>query len=286
MSRIPGTDWNGAAKRYDEIVEVSHPTISSAILASVSGQSIRLEPGIYHIDESIVMKPGVSLDMSGSKIVLDSDMDVFICAPGANIRGGAIDCSGITFTKSVFLFDGAKKFGIVNQTVIQDIALQGNWQTDGGSGIGVKFIVTQSTTEDLFVSGVRLSNLGINFFQTGVLFSSIATSGAKYTTLNGNVMTGLSIVHCQNGIVLDQEVGTNIDGNVLSNIQIQYGSGSGLALNYILGTFNSFTGIMVWDWPGDYPIEFAGNYSILSTPLYVGKIHNTGYNNQIVAITP
>jgi hypothetical protein len=240
--------------------------------------------GTYPITETIVCRDTISLDLSNVVLQAVADVDIIQCKPQAHIQGGYIDCSGVTFTHAALVFDGTDHFSMVFPTFIRGVQLLGNYQTDGATGKGI-YIHGEQGVADKFVYGVLFDNIGISYFQYGIHFLATPTSGVKFVTLNGNGFSNIAMSTCRYAISLNPGAGMDIDGNTFTNIQIQYGTGGTRAL-YSDGNFNMYNNFMVWDWVGDTTIELVGNYSTLITSIYSTKVLNTGYNNNVQAITP
>jgi hypothetical protein len=258
--------------------------IQAAIDAATAGEVVRIAPGTYSVSQTITLVENVSLDLTGVTITLAADVDVFACKPRAHITGGYINVSGVTFTHAVLNIDGADYYGLTFPTRYTNMQMVGNYQTDAATGTAVYIHGTQSVSANVFVYGLQFDNIGISYFQYGIHLVTVAMSSAYYLTLNGNAFANIVLANCRNPIYLDEDAGTYIDGNTFINIQIQYGTG-GVKAVHAEGNFNMLNNIMIWDWAGDTAIDFAANYSILITSIFTTKVNNTGYNNNVQAIT-
>lgn len=215
--------------------------------ASNNGYTFLTIPaGIYHIQETVQCAYNVSLDMSGVTLILDNDVDAIRCAPRANVRGGTIDGSGITWTHSGLLLDGVDRFDLTFQTVFENIQILGNWQTDGETGIGISMISVQGDVNN-FIYGTSFNNISISYLHTGLLMKSTRTSGITTSCVNGNKFSNIIMNICRRSIRMEaSDWDVSVDGNTFNNIHIQPNAMSEQAL-YCDGDTNIFNGLLIWD---------------------------------------
>lgn len=244
-------------------------TIQGAIdTAARNGKAlVKVPAGTYVINQTIQCAYNVSLDLTGVTLQAGADVDIIHAAHRANITGGFIDCSNVTFTHTALLLDGVNKFDMTFPTHFKDLKFIGNWQSEGATGNAIRL---QAGTG--FIQGVIFDNIGMSYFNDGL---RLQHSGAAW--VNGNQFTNLTFMICRHAVQVDGE------GNTFVNIQYQPSGACESAL-YCTGGANMFTNFMVWDWdPKKTAIEFtaAAMRNTLSTVLYRSYIVDAGWNNVI-----
>jgi len=252
-------------------VTLDTPTIQGLIDVANEGDVVKAPAGIYQISQPIQCRYNVSLDLTGCTLQAAADVDMIHAAHRADITGGFLDCSQVTFTHTALVLDGESRFDMTFPTFFQNIKMLGNWQSGGETGTGILM-----QADSGFVQGVIFSNISMSYFRNGIRAG--ATPGAW---TNGNHFSNLVFMICRRAVVLEQLA----SGNTFSNIQYQPDAACERAL-YCEDSSNLFSNFMVWDWPTDRPaIEFTSTamLNMISTDLYQPQYFlDAGWGNKII----
>ncbi len=278
-------DTNGAElKRVLSSTNTDEQLIQKAL---VSGDgTCYVAPGTYNISSTITASTGCGIRFdTGTTIKPTSSFNVLNIEPGSYVSGGIIDVKGLNFSHSCILFDGSYNFDISNykNTFVENISLR----NDTCTGTAIKL---DSSGSKGHIWNCLVRNIDVNSFKYGIYFYRSGAYGANW--INGNTFSLIWGQGCENFICMENSggtAGTDIDGNLFSNVQHQSTKDT-ITFLTLNGRLNQFRGLDCWDWqnssnPSNYAISVVsgsnGNFMIVSG----ATINDNGTNDIIFSQT-
>ena len=163
--------------------------------------------------------------------------NIFYMKPGGKLINPRVDCRGISFTKSVFFFDGKERFGEYSNTEIKRASAWGDLT-------GTCLLLESDEAVIGSIYGVYVE-LYINKFEYGCRFRTTGTFSQNY--INGNKLR-ISGAHCVNFITQLPEGDAAMAGNSFF-VDFSWGPSTLTGIT-IEGSYNKvYPNGLIWDVP-------------------------------------
>jgi len=98
----------------------------------------------YTITDTLYIPINVTLDLKGSILKPDSDIDVVELEKNSCIKNGIINVEGLSFSKSCILLDGENKYAMISYDWYRSTEIIDMDMVSDGSGFGVNFSIDGS----------------------------------------------------------------------------------------------------------------------------------------------
>jgi hypothetical protein len=239
------------------------------------------------VNNGIVLKKYVTLDLQGSYLDVRSNVDGVTMAEGSVLRGGTIDTRNYagTYTKAAVAFNPATVGHDywTGNTRVQNMFLLG--ALNEGSGIQYQLAATGD-----IAFATTCSDIYIHQFKYGILINVAGGSESTMTYANGNLFNNIFMIYPQYAIYIDRNTAVShnhcdCDGNQFDNVQIQTGSNTMRAI-YAEGRYNNFDNIFVWDWSGSgqqYAFEFPSDSQYQFLTYHIDASTGVESNNRYIS---
>lgn len=234
----------------------------SEIQAAINmGRDVYLLPGSYRIFQTIVVKPGIHLELAhGATLNLAVDIDGVYISRGACLSGGKISSAGVApYDHALVVFHGQEQFsplGMQGVTSIHDIVLLLAGTYNGGTAIVFTMDESQPNLPQ-YAYGLMIHHVLIGNGKYGIYFNASLEDRTPHF-FNGNIFESIyfhNTAHCIYA-PFGKPAGS-VAGNFFHDIQLQSGSNARRFI-YINCHNNTFSNVLPWDWIVNEPcIEFG-----------------------------
>jgi Pectate lyase superfamily protein len=199
---------------------------------------------IFTLKKGINLKEGIELVLGqNTKLQIEGNFRVFNVEKNASLKNGIIEITDENFDSEVIYLDGIQKFWSWERTEINNVSIINSTGTH--KGVGLSLYAGKSSE---FISFVHFEDLNIVGLHTGIkLKAEEPSDGTKYSFINGNRFSNLTLDDCVRYIEMDSSISipNEVSGNIFSGLQIQLSSITENVLT-VTGSDNTFQG-MIWD---------------------------------------
>jgi hypothetical protein len=259
-------------------------TVIQAAIDSVTSGTVAIMYSTYTIDTMITIEDNVKLVFDHNTIVKPaSDIDMFYVKNGSRISGCKIDVSGVVgYSSSCILINGSEKISSQTDTK-NSVQIENIWfYNDEYTGNAIFFDSEDATSGSIY--GVIVDKIRIYKFEYGIRFYRTGVYGTNW--INGNRFSNIRASLTRKLIYMETDtgVGSDLDGNMFTNIDMQSGGAPIIPAISIHGRYNILQNVMIWDWNVAWGpmFEFAANsglnYVELNTTV-ASKYANNGSNS-------
>ena len=238
--------------------------VIQAAIDGVTAGTVIVMYSTYTIDTMITIEDNVKLVFDHNTIVKPAtDIDMFYVKNGSRISGCKIDVSGVVgYSSSCILINGSEKIssqtGTKNSVQIENIWFYNNVRT----GNAIFFDSEDAISGSIY--GVIVDKIRIYKFEYGIRFYRMGVSGLNW--INGNTFSNIRASETPKLIYMESDtgVGSDLDGNMFTNIDMQSGGAPMIPAISIHGRYNILQNVMIWDWDVAWGpmFEFAANSNL------------------------
>ncbi|MDQ6600126.1 hypothetical protein E2K98_10190 [Bacillus salipaludis] len=197
----------------------------------------------YILRNGLVLAEGVELEFGqNTRLIIKGNFRVITVKKNASISNGILEVVDDHFNSDVIYLDGSQKFWSWDRTQIKNVTILNTSGSYKGTGLHL-----YAGGSDQYICFVKFTDMNIAGFHTGVKLEAKKPQDSKYSFINGNRFSNLTLDDCINGIDMNSSVTVpnESSGNEFNGLQIQVTKNTKKAIK-VSGSDNKFEGI-IWD---------------------------------------
>ena len=228
-------------------------TVLQYAINNAASGTVFLNTDITNFTYTVTGQAKVILDFGGHNLIEDSNIDYFRMVPDFRVRNGRMKLSGDMRGKAAFKFYNLYNWTNGRYTGIDHMVLEKSINKLSGTAIELH-VDSDYGASARGIVGVHIDNVHTQFFEKAYyLHATAATTYEHY--VNGNYFNNLQS-YCDKYCIMISasaaDAQNDCNANIFTNVQVQPAVGYNKTALWCRGEYNTFDGLVIWDWGGSY----------------------------------